>query len=250
MEIERKWLFDKNKIPIHLSKTITYYTQAYLSIDPEVRIRTKLIKGNEINNTDDVSYNTIVSKDETYMICLKSNGTMSRQEVQKELTKEEFESLKIIGNLKDEDFVYKKYWTIPIDKYILTVGVVMEDSPFEFCYGEIEFPSEEEAKKFVTPDWFGKDVTNDKSYKMKNVWNKYFPIKNKYVLKLVLKETDYSLYHSKNDNNLSLGLDTIIYSSQKDAFEIGTTINQPLIITPLSLALKKYYKNIKENNNA
>ncbi|WP_315078608.1 hypothetical protein [uncultured Clostridium sp.] len=28
------------------------------------------------------------------------------------------------------------------------------------------------AKKFTPPTWFGKDVTNDKSYKMKNYWKR------------------------------------------------------------------------------
>lgn len=35
MEIERKWLFNINEVPINLSSTITYYTQGYISITPE-----------------------------------------------------------------------------------------------------------------------------------------------------------------------------------------------------------------------
>jgi CYTH domain-containing protein len=35
---------------------------------------------------------------------------------------------------------------------------------------EIEFNSEEEANNFIKPEWFGKDVTDDKSYKNQNLW--------------------------------------------------------------------------------
>ena len=32
---------------------------------------------------------------------------------------------------------------------------------------EVEFTTEEEARAFIRPSWFGEDVTNDKSYKNK-----------------------------------------------------------------------------------
>lgn len=34
---------------------------------------------------------------------------------------------------------------------------------------EVEFLSEEESEKFIAPDWFGADVTDDKKYKNKNL---------------------------------------------------------------------------------
>ena len=165
MEIERKWLFDINKVPTYVSKTVTYYGQSYLSIEPEVRIREKQIENlglrkNHINKP-------------TYALAIKGNGTISRHEIQKELTKEEYEALKEVGNIIDEIIIRKRYYTIPIyDKYDLTVSIVDEGTENEFCYGEIEFESEEEALAFKPLDWFGEEVTYDKNYKMKNYWKR------------------------------------------------------------------------------
>ena len=162
MEIERKWLFNINEVPIELSSTITYYTQGYLSRNPEVRVRSKAVE-NLITN---------LTTDKTYRLCIKGEGTLTRHEIQKDLTKEEYEDLLEVGNLKSEDLIQKRYYTILVEKYMLTVGIVDEGSINEFCYGEIEFDCEEEAKNFNPPTWFGKDVTNDKSYKMKNYWKR------------------------------------------------------------------------------
>ncbi|WP_252236043.1 CYTH domain-containing protein [Clostridium sp. ZS1] len=162
MEIERKWLFNINEVPIELSSTITYYTQGYLSINPEVRVRSKVVE-NLITN---------ITTDKTYRLCIKGEGTLTRHEIQKDLTKEEYEDLLEVGNLKSENLIQKRYYTILVEQYMLTVGIVDEGSINEFCYGEIEFDCEEEAKNFNPPTWFGKDVTNDKSYKMKNYWKR------------------------------------------------------------------------------
>ena len=163
MEIERKWLFDINKVPTELSNTITHYKQAYLSVEPEVRIRSKSVES------------TIYDKcsETTYALCIKGNGKLSRHEIQKGITKDEFEELKEIGNIDSKMFIKKYYYTIPIgENFILTVGVVDKGTETEFCYGEIEFSSEEEALKFNPPEWFGKEVTNDLNYKMKNYWKR------------------------------------------------------------------------------
>lgn len=163
LEIERKWLFDIEKVPVELSKTITYYKQSYLSVNPEVRIRSRRVKNLE----------TLELSDITYRLCIKGEGTLTRHEIQKDLTKEEYQELLEVGNISLDKIIEKSYYTIPIgDKYILTVGVVDKGTENEFCYGEIEFSTEEEARSFVPLDWFGKEVTEDKSYKMKNYWKR------------------------------------------------------------------------------
>lgn len=89
MEIERKWLFDTEIAPKDVKKIGEYfYNQAYLSVKPEFRIRSK-----RNVNEDKI----------TYVLCIKSKGTLERIEVEKELTKEEFNQLIIVGNLKKED---------------------------------------------------------------------------------------------------------------------------------------------------
>ena len=77
-----------------------------------------------------------------------------------------------VGNFSESDLINKFYYTIPINNYVLTVGMVDKDTINEFCYGEIEFKDEQEANNFIAPKWFGKEVTYDKSYKMKNYWKR------------------------------------------------------------------------------
>ena len=158
MEIERKWLFDMSKVPICLATRTVEYTQAYISIEPEVRIRSKKIVGGKENTT--------------YMLCIKGNGTVSRIEVQKHLTKEEYDELMQVGNINPNDVIKKYYYVIDVDGYELTVGTVDVGTKDSFSYGEIEFNSEEEANVFVAPYWFGEDVTNKPEYKMKNYWKR------------------------------------------------------------------------------
>ena len=56
--------------------------------------------------------------------------------------------------------------------YHLEVSLVDEGTEHEFCYAEIEFASEEEAKAFVKPEFLGKEVTEDEDGKMITYWKK------------------------------------------------------------------------------
>lgn len=158
MEIERKWLFDSEKAPENIEIMGEYfYNQAYLSIDPEVRIRKRLKAGEE---------------KETYALCIKSKGSLERIEVQKELTEKEFCELMIVGKLEEDDFIKKHFYRYKVGEYELTLGRVDSGKSTEFCYGEIEFSSKDEAEDFKAPDWFGKEVTHDKTYKMCSYWER------------------------------------------------------------------------------
>ena len=158
MEIERKWLFNSTKAPENIKVLGEYfYSQAYLSVNPEFRIRSRRNAGEEIT---------------TYVLCIKSKGTLERIEVQKKLTEEEFKQLMIVGNLKEEDFIHKHVFTYDVEGKRLTLGNADIGRDTEFIYGEIEFKSKEEAENFKAPDWFGKEVTEDLNYKMANYWQK------------------------------------------------------------------------------
>lgn len=156
MEIERKWLFDSEKAPEDIEIMGEYfYKQAYLSVDPEVRIRSRLKAGD---------------KERTYALCIKSKGELERIEVQKELTEKEFKELMIVGKIRDDEFISKHFYRYKIGKYELTLGRTDEGRSTEFCYGEIEFESRQEAERFKAPEWFGKEVTEDMNFKMCNYW--------------------------------------------------------------------------------
>ncbi len=158
-EVERKWLFDSVKAPYGINVLDEYlYGQAYISTNPEVRIRWKQkADGGRI----------------FYKLCIKGKGTIERIEVEKELNKREFEQLMMVGNIKEEDFIKKHIYVYNINGYTLTIAATDIGRDTEFIYGEIEFNSSvQEAIAFEAPRWFGQEVTYRKDYKMANYWER------------------------------------------------------------------------------
>ena len=163
MEIERQWLFDIDKAPMHSCFAYKDMEQSYLSLEPEVRLR---------KETPNLVFELAFETCTTYWITIKGNGDLSREEINKEITKEEYKALKRIGNITEDKVIRKIHWETYIDQYKLELNIVDKGTENEFCYGEIEFGSEEEALAFEPLDWFGKEVTYDNSYKMKNYWKR------------------------------------------------------------------------------
>jgi len=157
MEIERKWLFD-TVIVSESAKLLqkVKYGQAYLSVDPEIRIRWKKRKVGE----------------QTYKLCIKSQGTLERVKVEKDLTKEEFDKLMTIGHLTEDDFIIKDIYIYEVGGNRIDIGITDVGRDTEYIYGKMEFDSLENANAFVVPDWFGKEITNDSEYKMVNYWKR------------------------------------------------------------------------------
>lgn len=144
-EIERKWLVDKSKIPYDLTGiTPLKLKQAYISFSPTIRIRS--------------------TNDQSFVLCVKSKakeGSLVREEYELEITKEQYEKLLT----KTEGKVVSK------DRYVIndgghTIEIDVFDGELSgLCYAEIEFSSDDEAKKYPTPDWAIKDVSFDHRYK-------------------------------------------------------------------------------------
>lgn len=138
LEIERKFLIKKSP---DLEKR-KYYNieQGYISLDPEIRIR---------------------KKNEKCYITEKSSGKLIRSEIEKEIDIKVYNMLKnlVIGRM-----IYKT-------RYI--IGNIELDVYHKELTGlyvaEIEFSSREEAYSFVPPSWFGEEITNDKSFKNKQL---------------------------------------------------------------------------------
>ena len=146
-EIERKWLVKRDEIPYNLEKKADVFeiTQTYLNYSPEIRVR-------------NVS-------DKRYVMAIKTGLTeekgLTRDERQYDLTKEEYEHLL---SKQEGNTIHKTRYQIKIDDHIYSFDFFHEQLD-GLSYVEIEFPSEEEANAFQAPDWFGKDVTNEKKYK-------------------------------------------------------------------------------------
>lgn len=135
MEIERKYLV--NSLPASLSSyPCRKIQQAYLCTEPVVRIR---------------------REDDSYYLTYKSKGLMVRQEYNLPLTAESYSHLlsKADGNV-----ISKVRFLIPLDSLNLTAELDLFEGAFlGLALVEVEFPNEEEARSFLPPLWFGRDVT-------------------------------------------------------------------------------------------
>ena len=147
-EIERKFLIRKlpenlEQYPYHLIE------QAYLTTDPTIRVR---------------------REDDVYYMTYKGKGLLSHEEYNLPLTQEAYDTLK---SKADGNIITKKRYMIPCDPY--TIELDLFDPPFApLILAEVEFPSEEEAAAFHVPDWFEKDVTDDRRYYNSNMSRQVF----------------------------------------------------------------------------
>ena len=140
MEIERKFLTK------HIPFDITVYpykqiSQAYISFSPTIRIR---------------------QSNEDYILTVKGKGHLAREEFELPLSKEDYDKL----FLKTEGTpVIKKRYLVPIDGGLTAEVDIYEGELEGLMTTEVEFHSLEAAENFVAPDWFGKDVSEEKAYK-------------------------------------------------------------------------------------
>lgn len=146
MEIERKFLV--KKLPAQLDAyPYREIEQAYLCTEPVVRIR---------------------QKDQDFILTYKSSGLMVREEVELPLTESAYHHL-----LKKADgiVITKRRYLIPYrNEYEWTIELDLFKGSLEgLVLAEVEFPSEEIAKAFEPPEWFGREVTYDPHYHNSNL---------------------------------------------------------------------------------
>ena len=141
MEIERKYL------PLDLPANLNDYKchkieQAYLNTAPVVRIR---------------------KQDDEYFLTYKGGGMMAREEYNLPLNKEAYEHLLAKA---DGIILTKKRYMIPVPgNDHLTIELDVFEGHYDgLILAEVEFASEEEAKAFNPPAWFGEDVTFSGEY--------------------------------------------------------------------------------------
>lgn len=153
IEIERKFLLDSFPTDLPLKEEFQVY-QAYLSINPEVRIR---------RNEKD-------GKDTAYYLAIKSSGEMIRKEVEIPISKDHFYAL---AEMVSQPFITKDFriYLLPND-LLLECSHVDKGRDTEFMYAEVEFPNGQAAEAFELLPNFMADVTSDSSYKMKNFWKR------------------------------------------------------------------------------
>ncbi len=156
IEIERKFLVSRlpENIEDYPHKT---YTQGYLCTHPVVRVR---------------------QEGDSFVLTYKGRGFLAREEHNLPLTGEAFHHLLAKA---DGRIIQKERYFIPLDSQQNTAapnstgssqapdGLTIELDRFQgslapLILAEVEFPSEEAARAFTPPDWFGQDVTFDGHY--------------------------------------------------------------------------------------
>lgn len=164
LEIERKWMvkgWPQKELPLLFTEIMR---QGYVTTKPTVRIREE---------------NTVLSHDpdhpvrDSYVLCFKSHGKLTRKEIEIEIKKERFAELEDLIGLP---LINKERRTYLLqDGHHLEVNLVDSGMPSEFYYAEIEFGSEEEALAFDPAntglsDYLDNDVTMEKGQSMAAYW--------------------------------------------------------------------------------
>ena len=148
MEIEKKFLIKSlpSGLGQYKKKDIE---QGYLCLAPVVRIR-------KSNSQYILTYKSLPDG--------RDNGTSGvrvNNEIEARLTKEGYEHLckKTDGNI-----IKKTRYLIPLPDGHTGELDIFEGNLKGLYFIEVEFKDEEDAARFVPPDWFGENVSNDERY--------------------------------------------------------------------------------------
>lgn len=146
MEIERKWLIEEVPFDYEEYECLDI-EQAYLSKSPTVRVRKE----------NDHYYLTYKGARN-----MEGNSDLSHTEYNLPLDRESYEHLK---EKRDGILICKKRYLIPLEND-LKIELDIFNEPYEgLRIAEVEFGSEEEARNYQAPSWFGEDVTGVAKYK-------------------------------------------------------------------------------------
>lgn len=148
MEIERKFMIDKDRIPFDITAFPSLVMkQGYILHSPALRIR---------------------KENEKYVLTYKDSGGLSREEIN--VTLPESAGLKLFGKC-DGHIIEKTRYLIPSGNRDDSTGrdLTIELDIFHgdldpLCYAEIEFDSEKSALSYNPPEWFGRELTGIKGY--------------------------------------------------------------------------------------
>ena len=159
MEIERKWNVSGWPDPsLGLEMTEEYeMRQGYVNVRPTVRIR-------EEAERDGAT---------AYILCLKSQGTIAREEIEIEISHDTFEEIeKMIGIPLIRKT--RRTYALP-DGLNLEVNHVDAGLPTEFWYAEVEYESLEQARAWDPgaaglSDYLEEDVSEEPGQSMGAFW--------------------------------------------------------------------------------
>ena len=144
-EIERKFLINIIPADVKIFKR-SIVKQGYICISDNREVRCRQI-------------------DDKYYLTIKSVGNLTREENEIELNESQFYS---IWTTTESARIYKERCNIDYGKHIIELDIFKENLD-GLSLAEVEFETIEDAGKFKTPIWFGKEVTKDVRYKNMNL---------------------------------------------------------------------------------
>ena len=144
VEIERKFLLDSLPFDLSVYKK-QEITQTYISIDPVIRLR---------------------QKNDKHYLTVKGAGTLSRKEMELEITSEQFHSL---SEKRETSIISKSRFIIPLEGGLNAELDIYKSELFGLLTVEVEFSSIETAENFSPPNWFGTEVTGNPAYTNSNL---------------------------------------------------------------------------------
>jgi CYTH domain-containing protein len=143
MEIERKFLV--NDLPRLDNLVFDEIVQGYISFSPERRVR---------------------KRGEKYYYTEKGEGTLFREEIEREISRDEYEELfeKCSGV-----YLEKTRYLIPLENSLVAELDIYKGKLSHLRVVEVEFKSLEDAKKFTPLPWFGEEITEKTEFRNKNL---------------------------------------------------------------------------------
>ena len=209
-KIERKFLMKSFPDDRLILMDTVIINQAYLSVEPEVRIKSETHKNRPSNFTQTI----------------KSGGTLTRTVIKIAIKYKQFEA---ILKLIDKATIQRDYRV-----YILEDGSKLKVSHVDnaWFYGEIKFKNELKAKKWnptdIMKEYIIKEVTFDSYYKMKNYWERtrLGRAVDKIDILGVLEENEFKAYQERLESE----------NDDKEVFKYVDSID-----------IKKQFENITED---
>ncbi len=141
IEIERKFLPETAPTD-RLPAAGDHMRQGYLAEDGDVTVRIRI--------TDRVATLTI-----------KGGGGLARTEVETTVSREEAEAL---WQLTEGRRIDKTRYEVPVEGNLVAEIDLYAGELDGLCTVEVEFESEAAARAFTAPDWFGRDVTDERGW--------------------------------------------------------------------------------------
>jgi adenylate cyclase len=157
MEIERKWLvagWPKGRAE---SEEFAM-RQGYVSVRPTVRIREEALRGGPVR----------------YILCFKSAGGLSREEIETEISPALFRDLETRMIAKPLIPKVRRSYPLP-GGLVLEVNAVDDGAPTAFWYAEVEFPTEAAARAWQPETaglgaYLAREVTGQPGQSMGAYW--------------------------------------------------------------------------------